>query len=752
MMKWRPWPPIFTKKFQVNLTLHCLEGLPSMTGKSGELGSPSAATKSGEHDRVTVNVKWKGSKGVLGSRFRSHKRAKTTERVLEDNCIVNWEEEFEHVCTLIMAKDNAFLPWEIHLEILQVGTKSKLSVIGSAIMNLADFASPTENAKQTTKIPVLSLGAAENQAALVVSVNFLELRTNDNLILDRFMAPSLPCLSGQLLWSKSDQQLQEETSEKKLNVKRPFSVNGKKNSGELDALSDGKLSPRSDQSSGDAGDPFTSDSVDDSEEEEIVDGEDCHFQSYGSLTGVNLVVEGALPFGKGNRQRAERTLSLGSIASIETVSKAADDSCTSDSDQSVTQPSMRSLLSWRKRKLSFRSRQAKGEPLLNKSYGEDGGDDIDYFRRLSGLPIDPLPALSPKGEDGTPYLALDFGDEHFSVGSWEKKDLVSRDGQMRLSANVFFASIDQRSERAAGESACTALVAVIADWLHQNPDRMPIKAEFDTLIREGSAEWRKLCEIEAYRDRFPDGHFDLDTVLQANVRSLIVAPEKSFIGFFQPEGVGDSCSFLQGAMSFDSIWEAIWEEKPDGSFNPAVYIVSWNDHFFILKVEKEAYYIIDTLGERLYEGCHQAYILCFDKETSLCHVPKSEEVAEQDSCGPSSSSSETPSSTSLAAPTSSPSSPQLNPAQQSAPQADPNNQANEAELTALDHLNAESSIAYTGKDACKQFLKGFFAALPLRELQIDIKKGLMGKVPLHQRLQIEFHFTSLTIGQSIIGI
>ena len=45
---------------------------------------------------------------------------------------------------------------------------------------------------------------------------------------------------------------------------------------------------------------------------------------------------------------------------------------------------------------------------------------------------------------------------------------MSRDGHMKLQTQVFFASIDQRSERAASESACTALVAVIVDWFQNN--------------------------------------------------------------------------------------------------------------------------------------------------------------------------------------------------------------------------------------------------------------------------------------------
>lgn len=43
--------------------------------------------------------------------------------------------------------------------------------------------------------------------------------------------------------------------------------------------------------------------------------------------------------------------------------------------------SKRSILPWKKRKYNFKSPKAKGEPLLKKTYGEEGGDDIDYDRR-----------------------------------------------------------------------------------------------------------------------------------------------------------------------------------------------------------------------------------------------------------------------------------------------------------------------------------------------------------------------------------
>ena len=108
---------------------------------------------------------------------------------------------------------------------------------------------------------------------------------------------------------------------------------------------------------------------------------------------------------------------------------------------------------------------------------------------------------------------LDIGDDNFTIGSCKQKELVNRDGQMNMSAKVFLASIDQWSEWATGESAYTALVEVIAYWLQKNSNSMPIKSQFDTLIREGSLEWRKLCELEEYRERFSDGNFDLETIL-----------------------------------------------------------------------------------------------------------------------------------------------------------------------------------------------------------------------------------------------
>jgi hypothetical protein len=276
------------------------------------------------------------------------------------------------------------------------------------------------------------------------------------------------------------------------------------------------------------------------------------------------------------------------------------------------------------------------------------------------------------------YLSseLDSKDDNGRRSNWEAKELVSRDGKAKLKTEVFFASLDQRSERAAGESACTALVTVIAHRLHANQD-MLTRPEFDSLIIEGSSQWQKLCSNDTYIQSFPDKHFDLDTVLRANLKPLLVLPDKSFIGFFCPE----KFECLKEAMSFDEIWNKIGRMKTEDYDQPCIYIVSWNDHFFVLKVEEDAYYIIDSLGERLFEGCNQAYMLKFD-DSSLMYerVEKGEKEENEE-------------------------------------------------------------IICIGKECCKEFMKRFLAAIPLRELEEEKEKGGVSNY-LHRRLQIEFHLCS----------
>ncbi|KAH9552009.1 hypothetical protein CY35_09G042600 [Sphagnum magellanicum] len=738
VMKVMQWPhrPSVSKKFQVNLALNRLEGVSIVQGSS-ELSET----------KLHVDVKWKGPKGALGSRFRSMKRVKTTAVSLGSGGKVVWEEEFESICVLTTGKTGTFQPWHVYLVLckaVQDGAKSKLSVAGTAVLDVGLLAPIGGNNKQSVSVPLrCNMGGSELEATFWVTLSFVELRTMHQAGFEsvhRFMAPAMACIGDPRAWEAEDHAERiihvvagkKEKTSKELSREQVLGWGGRKSPQveDSDVTDDGKFSPRSDESLQDASDLFDSDFAFDFDVEDYEDEvEDDHCErslSYGTLVGVNLVVEGALPHDRdAEENETDKNLTIHSRSkstSPPQVAASSEEFSISESGELVPQGSLLRMLSWRKRKLNYRSTRSRGEPLLNKAYGEEGGDEIDWDRRQSSPSYQPELTRQKSEHKSLAVVAglLDFGEELFTVGSWERKDFVSRDGQTKLSAEVFFASLDQRSASAAGESACTALVAVIADWLHKHPTLMPSKAEFDMLIRDGSAEWRNMCSIEAYKGRFPDQHFDLDTVIEAAIRPLSVVSEKSFIGFFQPEGVSDSCNFLQDAMSFDSIWEEV--ERA----GPAIYIVSWNDHFFVLKVEDEGCYIIDTLGERLSEGGSQAYILRFDAETSLHRSPVMESLPQAEP----QTKVEAVSPESLAI-------------VEVCKEGD--EKTSECEAAPLDGVSSEvvlpTDLTYIGRSACCQFVKEFFAALPLRELQSDIEKGLLGKVPLHQRLQIEFHFT-----------
>ncbi|KAK9078568.1 hypothetical protein SSX86_002625 [Deinandra increscens subsp. villosa] len=673
VIKWRPWPPILSKKFKVKLVVKKMEG--------GNC-DPVVADPEKENHRA-VEIKWKGPKITLSSFRRTVKRNFTREeKVVEPNGVVQWDEEFQTICTLSGSKDNAFNPWEIGFAVLNgssPGPKNKVPILGTASLNLAEFASVAEEKDLDLTIPLtISCGATESGPSLHIQLSLMELRADQE--------PAEPTQS-QSQTSESSSGEKDELSALKAGLRKVKIFT------EYVSIRRGKKKSREDdhESRSEEGDyssyRFDSESLEEYEEGEAneVKEDDATFRKsfcYGTLAYANCTT--------------------GSLYedSVYYSNRKSDVGCSQndDSNASVSEPYVipnpkRGIFPWKKRKLNLLSPKTKGEPLLNKAYAEEGGDDIDFDRRqLSSAESLRWHMLNDQS------LISEFGDDSFAVGNWEEKEIISRDTHMMLRTQVFFASIDQRSERADGESACTALVAVIADWLQNNHDLMPIKSQLDSLIREGSLEWRNLCENEVYRARFPDKHFDLETVLEANVRPLSVNPGKSFVGFFHPEEVQEgSFDFLHGAMSFDTMWDEISPVS-----EPRVYIVSWNDHFFVLKVDSDAYYIIDTLGERLFEGCNQAYILKFDRNTVIYQHNASESGSD-----------------------------------------DPNRKSTTETVESVVKNSSENEAVCEGKESCKVYLKSFLAAIPIRELQADMKKGLLSSTPLHHRLQIEFHYTQL---------
>lgn len=345
------------------------------------------------------------------------------------------------------------------------------------------------------------------------------------------------------------------------------------------------------------------------------------------------------------------------------------------------------FFSWKRRRLRFSPTSLKGGEPLDKNTGSCIIDDDDDDSNNYGTDIDLQSNSSSMVDSATTAPG----------GGWESKEFISRDGETKVKTDVFFASFDQCSNKAAGEGACTALVAVIAHWLQLNPDAMPTRSEFDNLIVQGSQEWRKLCEIDTYMNNFPNKHFDLETVLGAGIRPISISHNDSFVGFFSPE----KFESLKEAMSFDEIWDGINKiisgEHDD---EQRIYIVSWNDHFFVLKVDADACYIIDTLGARLFEGCNQAYILRFDK-SSMMYGKKTL-------------------------------------------------QEEEGEAKKTGQIEEEQQMICRGKECCKEFMKRFLAAIPLQELEAEEKKGgPVSYYSLHHRLQIELNFSYLLSSSSL---
>ncbi|XP_044509273.1 uncharacterized protein LOC123228110 isoform X2 [Mangifera indica] len=687
MMRWRPWPPLVTKKCEVKLVVRRMEGWDLVREGVEKM----------EEERLAVEIRWKGPKLALSTLRRRVKRNFTREAQLNpsenesQNGVVLWDEEFQSLCTFSAYKENVFHPWEIGFRVFNISL---------SLLELR-MAQDTTEPVQTAIVPVAS--------------------------------PSLQ--SGESSPTEKDELSAIKAGLRKVKIFTEYvSTRKAKKACREEECSEGRCSARSED--GEYSYPFDSDSLEDFEEGESDEGkEEASVRksfSYSPLAYANCA-RGSFDSSMRIYGEDEDWVYYSKCKSDAGCSHP-EDPLVSVAEPSLLQSSKRSLLSWRKRKLSFRSPKSKGEPLLKKGYGEEGGDDIDFDRRQLSSDESFSYAILKTDDDlsANRSSVSEFGDDNFAIGSWEHKEIISRDGQMKLQSEVFFASIDQRSERAAGESACTALVAVIADWFQNNCGLMPIKSQFDSLIRDGSLEWRNLCENETYRERFPDKHFDLETVLQAKVRPLGVISGKSFVGFFHPEGMDEGrFDFLHGAMSFDNIWDEIscaGSESPRND-EPHIYIVSWNDHFFVLKIEPEAYYIIDTLGERLYEGCNQAYILKFDYNSVIHKLPNVCQSNDEKPVGD-----------------------QQITASTSEPNNQPVQQVNAKEEGSISSemvtKNKEpvknegvEEIVCRGKEACKEYIKSFLAAIPIRELQADIKKGLMASTPLHHRLQIEFHYT-----------
>lgn len=111
MMKWRPWPPLVSRKYEVRLIVKRLLSYDQQLRESDA--------------RLMVEIKWKGNnKSTLLRRSSVAKNfTKDAAVVIDDSgaTIVNWDEEFQNVCNLNAYKDNnVFHPWEIAFSLVNV--------------------------------------------------------------------------------------------------------------------------------------------------------------------------------------------------------------------------------------------------------------------------------------------------------------------------------------------------------------------------------------------------------------------------------------------------------------------------------------------------------------------------------------------------------------------------------------------------------------------------------------------------------
>lgn len=114
MMKWRPWPPLTTRKYEVRLVVWRLEGWDQ--------------APDGGENKLTVEIRWKGtSRGKVGPlsslRRAVVKRNFTKEVEAGENGVVVWDEEFHSACSFSKYKDNVFHPWEIAFTVFDVSLK-----------------------------------------------------------------------------------------------------------------------------------------------------------------------------------------------------------------------------------------------------------------------------------------------------------------------------------------------------------------------------------------------------------------------------------------------------------------------------------------------------------------------------------------------------------------------------------------------------------------------------------------------------
>ncbi|XP_047261097.1 uncharacterized protein LOC124894475, partial [Capsicum annuum] len=266
------------------------------------------------------------------------------------------------------------------------GPNQKVPVLSSATLNLADFASVAGDKQEGIEIFVpleVSVGSFKSCLHSLV-LNLVELRNTHEAseTFSKFIisAPVSPNPGKALLTDRNEGgSLKAGLRKVKFLKALSFRRHKKAYHAEEGSSSDGRNSVRSEDP--DYVYPVDTDSHDEDSVGESEEGkEDTSVQKsfiYEALVYANHA--GGSFCSNTSGSSSDKDLVHYSRHISDTKHKYPEDK--TSANQSAEQSSKRSLISWRKRKLSFKYPKTKGEPLLKKHYGEDGADDIGFDRR-----------------------------------------------------------------------------------------------------------------------------------------------------------------------------------------------------------------------------------------------------------------------------------------------------------------------------------------------------------------------------------
>eukprot|EP00873_Tetraselmis_striata_P004773 jgi/Tetstr1/425037/TSEL_015502.t1 len=330
---------------------------------------------------------------------------------------------------------------------------------------------------------------------------------------------------------------------------------------------------------------------------------------------------------------------------------------------------------------------------------------------------------APSGDESQQLLGGDIdgaddaddGDECFQLGraisgGWISARLTSRgEASETVSAHLdlFYGSMDQTSPTADGPAACSCSTLSLSRWILAAGHVPTQPGEMDAALLEGCRQWRALSAVPTHRAAFPDAHFDLDTVLAAQERGpsgasrVRLLPDRSFVGFFRPSGL--KCEVLADLLDSAMPLADIWAQIGSAQQQPTTYIVGWNDHWFVLHVSDGHCYLLDTLGQKLFDGCDRAFALRFPPTKPAGEVSESRQL-----------------------------------------ECDPEAKASSSLKLALHELGAA--------EGCHEFLEKFYTVAPLRQLVSDLNRAIkthgswmdsISPESVLRQLQIDFHRVEL---------